>query len=377
MCLINSYFKETELSLLDTYRKNVQRKRDDIAKLQNDKAREQKKLADLSGKIQRASDAISRTKSECTIKSKLREIERYQKDSANVEKKIADFEQKIATKYKEVGNEEKKFSREEEKEFKKKKREEDKLASEQQARMRNINSTLNRHSELHDQTQIEIANLKSLPENIIVLFLAANPLDQQQLRLDEEARSITEIIKKAKHRDSVKFESCWAVRPIDVLQALNEFAPAIVHFSGHGSDTDEIVFQDSQGKTKLVSKEAIVQTMMASAEGIRLVFFNTCYSVNQAKAVVDHVEAAIGMNTSIGDEAARVFSSQFYSSIGFGLSVQKAFDQAKALLMMEGIDEENTPELFVKVGIDPKKLIIVKPQSEDVAESKNNKESIV
>lgn len=365
------------MSLLDTYRKNLQRKRDDISKLQNDKAREQKKLANLSRKIQRASDLISRTKSESTIKSKLCEIGRHQKDSANLENKIANYEQKIAAKYKEIGDEQKKVDREEKKEFKKKNREKEKLAKEQQERIKSIDLTLSKHGKLHDQTQIEIENLKKLPENIIVLFLAANPLDQQQLRLDEEARSITEIIKKTKHKDSVKFESCWAVRPIDVLQALNEFTPAIVHFSGHGSDTDEIVFQDSQGKTKLVSKEAIVQTMMASADGIRLVFFNTCYSANQAEAVIEHVEAAIGMNTSIGDEAARVFSSQFYSSIGFGLSVKKAFDQAKALLMMEGIDEEDTPELFVKVGLDPKELIIVKPQGENLVEKEDSTKQTV
>ncbi len=292
----------------------------------------------------------------------MKEIERSQKDLANVEKKIAEYEQKIATKYKELGNEEKRVTQEEENEFKKRKREEDRRFQDNNRRMSNISNTLSKHDRLHNQTQIEIENLKKLPEKIVVLFLASNPIDQQQLRLDEEARSITEIIKKTKHRDSVKFESCWAIRPIDVLQALNEFNPAIVHFSGHGSDSDEIVFQDSQGKTKLVSKEAIVQTMMASSDGIRLVFFNTCYSKNQAEAVTEHVEAAIGMNTSISDEAARVFSSQFYSSIGFGLSIQKSFDQAKALLMMEGISGEDIPELFVKSGIDPNALIIVKPQ---------------
>lgn len=67
------------------------------------------------------------------------------------------------------------------------------------------------------------------------------------------------------------------------------------------------------------------------------------------------------MNTSIGDEAARVFSSQFYSSISFGLSVLKAFEQAKAALMLEGIDEEDTPELFTKEGFDPHEIILVKP----------------
>lgn len=34
------------------------------------------------------------------------------------------------------------------------------------------------------------------------------------------------------------------------------------------------------------------------------------------------------MNNSIGDEAAIVFASQLYSSIGFGLSLEKAFQQA-------------------------------------------------
>ena len=185
-----------------------------------------------------------------------------------------------------------------------------------------------------------------------------------QLKLDEEARSITEMIRKSKHRDSVKFESCWAVRPKDILQALNEFRPAIVHFSGHGSDRDEIILQNPDGIAKTVSKEAIVQTMMASTEGLRLVFFNTCYSRNQAEAVAEHVEAAIGMKTSIGDEAARIFSSQFYSSIGFGLSVKKAFEQAKALLMLEGIPEEDTPELFTTVGLNPDDIVIVKPLDE-------------
>jgi hypothetical protein len=72
------------------------------------------------------------------------------------------------------------------------------------------------------------------------------------------------------------------------------------------------------------------------------------------------------MNTAIGDHAARVFSSQFYSSIGFGLSLQKSFDQAKALLMMEGIAEENTPELFVRSGLAADQLFIVRPPNAEI-----------
>ena len=182
-----------------------------------------------------------------------------------------------------------------------------------------------------------------------------------QLRLDEEARAIGEMIRKAKLRDSVKLESCWALQAMDVLQALNEYQPTIVHFNGHGSDADEIVFQTAEGNAKLVSKEAIVQTMMSASDNIRLVFFNTCYSRNQAEAISKFVDATIGMNTSIGDDAARIFSSQFYSSIGFGFSVNKAFQQAKAMLMLEGISEENAPELFIKEGLSGDDIILVQP----------------
>ncbi len=349
----------------------MQRKREDIAKLQKDKSSEQKKLADISKKINSASQALSRSSSQATINSKIREIERHQRDAANIEKKIADFEVKISNKYKDLGSEEKKVSREEENELKKRQREEEKQARAHEKRMKDISNTLHKHDKLHNETQTTLKSLSQIPEKIRVLFLAANPLDQKQLRLDEEARAISEMIRKAKHRDSIEFLSCWAVRPIDLLQSLNEYMPAVVHFSGHGSDQDEIVFQDSNGNTKLVSKEAIVQTMMASSEGIRLVFFNTCYSYNQAKAVTEHVDAAIGMNTSIGDDAARIFASQFYSTLGFGHSVEKAFKQAKALLMLEGISEENTPELFVKDGIKADTLIIVKPPFEDVADGEN------
>ncbi len=101
---------------------------------------------------------------------------------------------------------------------------------------------------------------------------------------------------------------------------------------------------------------------MASAENIRLIFFNTCYSENQAKAVTKHVEAAIGMNTSIGDHAARIFSSQFYSSIGFGHTLEKAFEQGKAALMLEDIKQEDIPELFTNSDLDPSEIVIVNPE---------------
>ncbi len=357
--------KECKLPLLDTYRRNVIRKREEIAKLQDDKAKEQKKTATLTAKINSASQAISKTKNANTIKTKLNEIQRYQKGQAIIEKKIAEIDKKIARKQRDLSDVQKKVSKEEQKETKKRNTASKKQAREQSLRMKKMNEVIVKHDSMHKNTQKALERLQNLPERIVVLFLAANPVDQVQLRLDEEARSINDMIRKAEHRESVQFETRWAVQPMDVLQAINELNPTVVHFSGHGSDEDEIVFQNPNGTTKLVSMEAIVQTMMASSDSIRLVFFNTCHSYNQARAVVQYVEAAIGVKTSIGDDAAKVFASQFYSAISFGVSLQKAFDQAKALFMMEGIPEETMPELFIQDGYSSDEIVIVRPQLDD------------
>lgn len=340
------------MSLLSSYRKNAQRKRKEFSKLSSDKAKQQKKLSDISSKIQRASKMLSRTKSSSTIKSKSREIERKQKEAVRVEKKIADIEAKMARTQKSIDDLLNKISREEKKEFDKRQKEEEK-------RTRELNSTINQHDRLLNKTMSDVEELKKIPDEITVLFFASNPIDQKQLRLDEEVREVQEMIRKSEYRDSVKLESCWAVRPGDVIQAINEKSPAIVHFSGHGSDRDEIILQDEMGGTKIVSKEAIVQSMMACSGSIRLIFFNTCYSRGQAEAVVNHVEAAIGMGSQISDEAARFFSSQFYSAIGFGNSVKNAFDQARARLMLEGINEEDTPDLFVCEELDADEIVLV------------------
>ena len=225
--------------------------------------------------------------------------------------------------------------------------------------MRTVTRKLDRHDTLHQQTTSAIERLSRPLEHITVLFIASNPLDQEQLRLDEEVRAITDMIRKSEHRDAVKLVSCWAVRPLDLLQAINEHKPTVIHFSGHGSDQDEIIFQNEYGDAKPVSKHALVQTMAAASGDIKLIFFNPCYSANQAKAVVESIWAAIGMNNSIGDDAARVFAAQFYSSIGFGHSIRKSFDQALAALMLEGINEQDIPELFVSSNIDAAQIVLV------------------
>ncbi len=350
----------------DTYRRQAQQHQQEIARLQREKGNLMGRVAEAQRRANSAAQSASRASSVSSANSYLRNAQHYQDEVAHEQKRVADIEDKIAREQARLNDATKNQARDSEREQKDRQRTEEQRMRASENRMRQITSKLTHHDILHQQTLSVIERLAQLPEQIVVLFMASNPLDQPQLRLDEEARAIAEMIRKSDHRDAVRLESCWAVRPLDLLQAINEFQPRVIHFSGHGTDQGEIVFQDHSGQAKCVSKEAIVQTMSAASGDIQLVFFNACYSRDQAESVVRHIPAAIGMNTEIGDDAARVFAAQFYSSIGFGLSVQRAFEQAKAALLLESIPEENTPELFVANGLDAEDLVLVKPTGTDI-----------
>lgn len=112
-----------------------------------------------------------------------------------------------------------------------------------------------------------------------------------------------------------------------------------------------------------MTTQALAALFATLKDNIRLVFLNACYSREQAQALVTSIDCVVGMKESVSDDAATVFASSFYRAIGFGRSIQEAFDQGKTALLLEGIPEENTPELLVKNGIDPTQVVLIGPQA--------------
>lgn len=196
-------------------------------------------------------------------------------------------------------------------------------------------------------------------DGITILFLAANPVSTGKLMLDEEIHAITEKIYASEYRDYLKVESYWAIRPDDLLQSFNRYKPHIVHFSGHGNQAGELILVDTNGSSKPVSTQALKALFTTLKDNIQVVILNACYSRLQAAAISEVINCVIGMNDAIGDEAAVIFASAFYRALGFGRSIQEAFDQGKVALLLEGIPEENTPELLMKTGIDASQIMLI------------------
>ncbi len=195
---------------------------------------------------------------------------------------------------------------------------------------------------------------------IKILFVGSNPIielspgiSKTPLSLDEEMREIQNKIRVSEHRGLLQLVSRVAARPDDLIQAFNEIQPHIVHFSGHGTDTDELVLLNDQRQPQTVSKSAIEALFKTIRDRIRVVVLNACFSKVQAAAISKHVDCAIGMKRELGDDAAITFAASFYRAIGFGRSVKEAFEQGLAALMLAGIAENLTPTLLSRKGINP------------------------
>lgn len=194
---------------------------------------------------------------------------------------------------------------------------------------------------------------------IKILFLASNPENTKLLKLDEEIRLIKMNIRAADFRDKISIEQFGAVRPDDLIQILLECRPNIVHFSGHGNSAGEIILMDKNRQLKPVSGEALQMLFATLKDNIRVVVLNACYSHVQAAAIAEVVECVVGMKKAVGDNAAIIFASSFYRAVGFGRSVKEAFDLGRTAILLEGIAEENTPQLLSRPDIKPEEVFLI------------------
>lgn len=192
------------------------------------------------------------------------------------------------------------------------------------------------------------ADRADLERPIRILFLAANPVDTDTLRLDEEMRAIDRAMRAAEFRDRFEIDQHWAVRVGDLQEALLRFRPNIVHFSGHGTDASEIVLQTESGAVQAVPQEALSRLFSVLRDNVRCVVLNACYSETQAQAIAESIDCVVGMTSAVGDDAAIEFATAFYRAIGYGRDVQTAFDLGTNQIGLEGLPDVDIPHLVAR-----------------------------
>lgn len=198
---------------------------------------------------------------------------------------------------------------------------------------------------------------------IRIVFLSANPSNAQKLKVLEEYKKIYSKIRESEYRDRFELIQRHAISGDSLISTLLEFKPTIVHFSGHGfsgqgSNQGALIFQNQKGKAEEINPTTIARIFEKFKNTIRCIVLNACYSENQAKSIIEHIDCVIGMSNVISDEAAMAFATTFYQALGYERDLQDAFDLGCSQIEIARLSEETTPKLLTRPGIDPRSVFV-------------------
>jgi hypothetical protein len=133
---------------------------------------------------------------------------------------------------------------------------------------------------------------------------------------------------------------------------LNEKAYHIVHFTGHGRQTDGqgyLVLETDDCRAQEVDIQAISDLFVG--RGIRLVVLSACQSSDLARRLgKNKLPAVVAMQYSVLDPSATVFASAFYQALANGKDLDLSLTEAR--IAMRNVKEGNkvdfaTPVLYL------------------------------
>lgn len=171
-----------------------------------------------------------------------------------------------------------------------------------------------------------------------------------------------QAIKRSSKRDVVEVKYLPAARPTDLLDAMNEFHPNVLHFSGHGGGK-ALLFDDDtvEGHGGVVIDFDLVNETLRAIDTLPdIVVFNACDTLDGAERFLDTVKVVIAMSSNILDVSASVFAARFYQALAESQSVGSALRQGKVAMKMAGLGDSDLPSYLAQRGINLSKFVLVR-----------------
>jgi hypothetical protein len=231
-------------------------------------------------------------------------------------------------------------------------------------------SSLNRFFAQSNQTPIvrylemtqRIAPLKvNLPLNILVMI--SNPANYPKLDIEQEKSQLQKELKPLTNNGLVKVDFLRQATLKTLQRRLREQAYHIFHFIGHGGfdhRTNEgvLVMEDEQGRGWFATAHQI-GTILHDHRTLRLAVLNSCEGARNslsdpfagvATSLIRHgVPGVVAMQFEITDDAALIFSGEFYAALAAGFPVDAAVAEARKGIYTQPNDVEwGTPVLYMR-----------------------------
>ncbi|PPK64443.1 hypothetical protein V5P93_007108 [Actinokineospora auranticolor] len=188
-------------------------------------------------------------------------------------------------------------------------------------------------------------------EPVRILFLNASPDNDDVPVLDWEGEynAIRHELRLSRQRDRFALDSRVAVTSVELMRAVRDARPSLVHFSGHGYADGDLLLENPSGGAVRVPAEGVARLFRAHADVIGGVVVNACHSEPLARAVSTRIGFAVGLAGRVNDRLAIDFSTGFYMAYAAGDGVEAAFESGLTLMAMHPYHsaESDLPRLYV------------------------------
>ncbi|MGK7894609.1 MAG: CHAT domain-containing protein [Xenococcus sp. (in: cyanobacteria)] len=197
-----------------------------------------------------------------------------------------------------------------------------------------------------------------------ILIIASNPQDTERIRIDKEIKKIKDLLRTVSQRGKYSLEPELAVRKEELQSIIVREKPRIIHFCGHGTNSQELVLENDRGQQDFLASAALGNLLKLYSNQIECVVLNVCYSEELAQAIHQHINYVIGTKREILDEAAIAFSKGFYGALGEKESIERAFELGCNQIQIEIYGDSKDTRKLIPVYSSTSNEIINLPQHE-------------
>jgi tetratricopeptide (TPR) repeat protein len=196
-----------------------------------------------------------------------------------------------------------------------------------------------------------------------VLVMISNPSDFPPLDTEKEWQRLNDALADLQAQRMVSLERLKGGSLSALQGRLTRGEYHVFHFVGHGGFVESaqdgaLLMEDERGRGRPVSGQDL-GTMLCDHRSLRLVILNACEGARSsasdpfagtAQSIVQQgIPAVIAMQFEISDDAAIVFSHEFYDTIAQRFPVDAALTEARrAIFANRGDLEWGTPVLYMR-----------------------------
>jgi serine/threonine protein kinase len=210
------------------------------------------------------------------------------------------------------------------------------------------------------------------PEHRSLLFVAASPAVAGPDIFGRKTRRIREELERSVARDRFALVDCLAPEAYDLLRCLRRHRPALVYFAGGEPPTGERrrgqglfgecggLYVRRNGVPQLVTPTGLQEMFGAAGSSVKLVVLDRSFTQLQAEALLAHVDCVVGTPGTASPDLAEVYGVALFGAIGDCESIATAHRHACAAVRLEGLANDDCPQIRVRRCIDAAKVVLAR-----------------